>query len=144
MLTCRLHLIVKSKAKYPFLMYRLLVNVKHLRLLSTANLTFAEVFTHFDNFLPSTFNFDTVYTLAYRCSWTCSSWTKLHELVSLKQIFLKIDYLENFVNKWFENFMDNIHVVKESTLTVEKNQYPYKLGLSWKTQWKVSLSVVNW
>ena len=56
---------------------------------------------------------------------------------------MKNGYPEYFVNKWFEKFMDNINVVKESTLTVEKNQYPYKLGLSWKTHWKTSLSVVN-
>ena len=60
MLTCHLHLKVKSKIKCPFLMFRLLVKVKHLRPLSTANLTFAEFFTHFDNFLPSAYNFDAV------------------------------------------------------------------------------------
>ena len=29
--------------------------------------TFSGVYTHFDSFLPSTYKFGTVYTLAYRC-----------------------------------------------------------------------------
>ena len=56
--------------------------------------TFSGVYTYFDSFLPSTQNSDTVYTF-----WICSSLTKLHnELLSLKQIFLKNGYHENFVN----------------------------------------------
>ena len=56
--------------------------------------------THFDSFLPSTYKFGTVYTLAYRCFRTSSRWTKLHtELVCLKQFFLKNGYPENFVLK---------------------------------------------
>ena len=48
--------------------------------------TFSGVYTHFDNFLPSTCKFGTVYTIAYRCLQTCTGWTKLHnELVCLKQ-----------------------------------------------------------
>ena len=43
---------------------------------------FNGVNTHFENFLPSTYKFGTVYTLPYRCFRICSSWTKLHtELV---------------------------------------------------------------
>ena len=52
--------------------------------------TFSGVYTHFDSFLPTTYKFGTVYTLAYRCLRICSSWTKLHnELVCLKEISLK-------------------------------------------------------
>ena len=48
-------------------------------------LTFSGVYTHFDSFLPSTFKFSTVYTLACRCFQTCSSWANLHtELLYLK------------------------------------------------------------
>ena len=68
--------------------------------------TFSGVYTHFDSFLPSTYKFGTVYTLAYRCLRICSSWTKLHnELVCLKEIFLKNSYLEDFKNKCFKKFM---------------------------------------
>ena len=40
--------------------------------------TFSGIYTHFDSFLPSTYKFGTIYTLAYRCFRICSSWTKLH------------------------------------------------------------------
>ena len=40
--------------------------------------TFSGVYTHFDSFLPSTYKFGNVYTLAYRCFRICSSWTKFH------------------------------------------------------------------
>ena len=35
--------------------------------------TFSGVYTHFDSFLPFTYKFGTVYTLAYRCFQICSS-----------------------------------------------------------------------
>ena len=105
--------------------------------------TFSGVYTHFDSFLPSTYKFGTVYTLAYRCFRICSSWTKLHnELVCLKEIFLKNGYPEDFINKCFKKFMDNIHVVKEFTLTVEKKPLvlvlPYlsSISLQTRTKWK--------
>ena len=80
--------------------------------------TFSGVFSHFDYFLPSTYKFGTVYTLAHRCFQKCLSWIKLQaELVCLKQIFLKNGYPENFINKSFKRFIDNIHVVSETTLT---------------------------
>ena len=40
--------------------------------------TFSGIYTHFDSFLPSTYKFGTIYTLAYRCFRICSSWSKLH------------------------------------------------------------------
>ena len=90
---------------------------------------FNGVYTHFDRFLSSTYKFGTVYTLAYRCFRICSSWTKLHtELVFLDEFFLKTDYSENFVNKWFERFMDNMHVMRRTTLMVEEK--PLLLVLS--------------
>ena len=84
--------------------------------------TFSEVDTHFDSFLPFTYKFCTVFALAHRYFRICINWAKLHtELVCLKYIFLKNGYPENFINKCFKRFMDNIHVVKETTVTVEKN-----------------------
>ena len=83
--------------------------------------TFSGVYTHFDSFLPSTYKFYSVYKLAYRCFQICLSWNKLHtELFFLKKMFLKNGYPENFINKHFKRIMDNIHVVKWTTLTVEK------------------------
>ena len=42
MLTCHLRLKVKSKTECPFLMYRLVVKIKDLPLLSTINLPLVE------------------------------------------------------------------------------------------------------
>ena len=108
--------------------------------------TFNGVYIHFDCFLPSTYKFGTVYTLAYRCFRICSSWTKLHnELVCLNETFLKNGYPEDFINKCFKKFMNNRHVVKETTLTVEKKPLvlvlPYlgSISLQTTTKWKKSL-----
>ena len=122
-------------------MYRFFVKIKHLPLLSTVVLpfihilqTFIHIYTHFDSFLTSSYKFGTVYTLSYRCFRISSSWNKLHtELVSLKHVFLKNDLPENFMNKCFKRFTDNIHLVKEKPLVLV---LPYlgsiskKLGLS--------------
>ena len=75
--------------------------------------------------MQSTDNFGMVNTLAHRCLWLCSSCIKLNtELLLVKQFFLKNGYPENFINECFKNFMDNIHLVKETTLTVEKKSLP--------------------
>ena len=108
--------------------------------------TFSSVYTHFDSFLPSTYKFGTVYTLAYRCFRICSSWTKLHnELVCLKETFLKNGYPEDFINKCFKKFVDNILVVKETTLTVETKPLvlvlPYLGSISLQTRTKLKKSL---
>ena len=110
--------------------------------------TFSGVYTHFDSFLSSSYKFSTVYTLVYRCFRICSSWTKLHnELVCLKETFLKNGYPEDFINKCFKKFMDNIHVVKETTLTVEKKPLvlvlPYLGSISLQTRTKLKKSLKN-
>ena len=77
--------------------------------------------THFDSFLPSACKFGIVYTISYRCFSISSRWTKLHtELVCLKQLFSKINYPKNVINKSFKKFINNILVVKETKLIVEK------------------------
>ena len=117
------------------------MKVTHLPLLSTVN-------APFDSFLPSTYKFGTAYTLAYTCFRIFSSWTKLHnELVCLKETFLKNGYPEDFINKCFKKFMDNIHVVKETTLTVEKKPLvlvlPYIGSISLQTRTKSKKSLKN-
>ena len=75
---------------------------------------------HFESFLPSTYRFGTVYTLVYGYFQICSSWTKLPtELPFLKLIFLENGHPENVINRCFKRFMDSMHVLKETTLTVE-------------------------
>ena len=68
-----------------------------------------------------------VYTLVYKCFCICS-WnrishgTEFHtELTFLKGIFYKNDYRNNFVDKSFKQFLNNIYLVKESVQTVKKN-----------------------
>ena len=107
--------------------------------------TFIGVYTHFDSFLWSSYKFSTVYTLAYRCFQIFSGRTKLEtELFCLKEFFLKNGYPENFINKCFKTFMDNIHVVKETTLTVGKKPLvlvlPYSGSISLKTRTKLMRS----
>lgn len=52
-----------------------------------------------------------------------SNWTKLQtKLHLLKQIFLRNCYVESFVNKWAKTFMDNMHIVKGTTVTVGKKR----------------------
>ena len=110
--------------------------------------TYSGVYTNFDSFLPSAYKLGTVYTLAYRCLRICSSWTKLYnESVFLKEIFLKNGYLEDFINKCFKRFMENIHVVEETTLTVEKKPIglvlPYLGSISLQTRTKLKKSLKN-
>ena len=105
--------------------------------------TFSEVYTYFDRY-----KFSAVYKLVFRCLQIRSSWTKLHnELVCLKEIFLKNGYPEDFINKCFKKFMDNIHVVKETTLTVEKKPLvlvlPYLGSISLQTRTKLKKSLKN-
>ena len=108
--------------------------------------TFSEVDIYCDRFLPSTYKFGTVYTLLYRCFQICSSWTKLHtELVFLKQIVLENGYPESFINKRFKRFMDSIHIIKETTVTVEKKPFvqvlPYLGSISFQTRTKLKKSL---
>ena len=110
--------------------------------------TFSGVYTYFDSFLPSTYKFGSVYTLAYKCFSIFSSWTKLHnELVCLKETFLKNGCPEDFINKCFKKSMDNILVVKETSLTVKQKTFvlvlPY-LGLIFlQTRTKLKKSLKN-
>ena len=74
------------------------------------------VYKNFDSFLPSTYKFGIACTFAYRC-------LQIRQQISLsKRNFPKkwLNNPEDFTNKCFKKFMDNLHVVKETTLTVEK------------------------
>ena len=86
-------------------------------------LTFSGAYSNFESFLPSIYKFGMVYTLIYRCYRICSDWKKFHaELTFLKTIFHKNGYLENFIDKCFKKFLDNIHLVKEKVPTVERKR----------------------
>ena len=62
-----------------------------------------------------------VYALVYRCFRICLDWTEFHaQLTILKTIFCKNGYPENFIDKCFKKFLDNIHHVKEKAPTVQR------------------------
>ena len=83
--------------------------------------TFSGICSDFKSFLPSIYKFVVVYILVYRCFQICSNWTQFHtEWISLKGIFQKNGYPENFIDKCFEKFLSKVHLVKENVPTVEK------------------------
>ena len=78
------------------------------------------MYSNFESFLPSVYKFTIIYTLFYRCFRNCSGQTKFQlELTLLKKIFRKNGYPENFIDKCFKRFLDNIHLVKEKVPTVK-------------------------
>ena len=106
------------------------------------------VYSNFESFLPSIYKFDMVYALVYRCFRICSDWKKLQknhaELTFLKKIFLKNGYSENFINKCFKKFLDNIHLNKEKVPRVERKRLllvlPY-LGVILQTRTKLQQTI---
>ena len=61
-----------------------------------------------------------VYTLVYRCF---RIFILFHtELTFLKEIFQINGYPENFIDKCFKKFLNNIHLIKENVPTVKKNR----------------------
>ena len=88
----------------------------------------------------------TIYTLTYRCFRICSSWTKLQtELLFPKQIFLKNCCPQNFINRCFKIFLNNIHVVEQNILRLEKKPLvlvlPYVGSVSLQTRNKLKKSL---
>ena len=84
---------------------------------------FSGVYSNSERFLPSACKFGMVYTLIFRFFLICSKWAQFHtDLTFLKEILCKNDYPENFIEKCFEKFLNNIHLVKESVPTVEKKR----------------------
>ena len=83
--------------------------------------TFSGAYTHFESFLPATYKFDMVYTLAYRRFRICSDWTKFNEeLRFLKGVFLKNGYPSGFIDSCFKKVIDNVLTESPVKLTVEK------------------------
>ena len=104
--------------------------------------TFSGVYSNFESFLPSVYKFGMVYTLVYRCFRICSNWTQFHtELIFLKGIFQKNGYPENFIDRCFKMFLNNVYLVKENVPTVEKKRLllvlPYLGIISLQTRTKL-------
>ena len=78
----------------------------------------------------------------HKCFCICWDWTKFHaELTFLKKIFRKNGYPENFIDKCFKKFLDNINLVKEKVPTVERKRLllvlPYLGVISLQTRTKL-------
>ena len=78
MLTC--HIQLKIKSRMSFVDAKIISEDKTFTPSVYCKLSFSGVNTNFENFLPSTYhNFDTVYTLAYKCFLICSSQVLAYE-----------------------------------------------------------------
>ena len=83
--------------------------------------TFSCVYGNVESFFKVVYKFGMVYPLVYRCFCICLHWKKFHaELTFLRKIFRKNSYPENFIDKCFKKFLNNIHLVKEKAPTVER------------------------
>ena len=80
--------------------------------------TFSGVYSNFKIFLPSVCKFGMVYTLVYRCFCICSNWTQFHTGLAFLKGIQKNCYPENFIDKCFKKFLNNVHLVKENIPTV--------------------------
>ena len=62
-----------------------------------------------------------LYTLVYKYFTLCSDWSKFHrELVTFKEIFLRNGYPKSVIDKYFKKFFDRLHIIKFTSVTVEK------------------------
>ena len=120
--------IIREQGKFTTTIYR--------------KLTFSGGYSNSESFLPLVYKFGMVYTLVYRCFRICSNWTQFHtELTFRKGIFQKNGYPDNFIDKCFKKFLNNIHLVKENVTTVEKKRFllvlPYLGTISLQTRTKL-------
>ena len=110
--------------------------------------TFSGAYTHFESFLPATYKFGMVYTLAYRCFQICSNRTKFNEeLRFLKGVYLKNGYPSGFIDSCFKKVMDNILTESPVKLTVEKRllilPLPFLADISLQLRTKLRKSFKN-
>ena len=69
-----------------------------------------------------------IYILVNTCFMICSSWSMFHqELIPLREIFQKNGYPDNFIDRYFKQFLIRIHILKEKVPTVERK--PLRLVL---------------
>ena len=92
--------------------------------------TFSGVYTHFESFLPSTYKFDMLYTLVYRCFTLCSDWSEFHKvLVTLKEIFQRNGYPKSFIDKCYKKFLDRLHIRKPTSANIGKEGFTVSVTL---------------
>ena len=104
------------------------------------------MYSNFESFLPSIYKFDMACILVCICFLISSDWKELYaELPFLKTLFCKNDYPENFIDKCFKKFPDNIRFVKDKVPTVERKRLllvlPYLGVISLQTRIKLQQAV---
>ena len=58
----------------------------------------SDVYTHFDSYMPLNYKFSLVSTVTFRSFTICSDMPKFHqEICKIKDIFIKNDYSERFI-----------------------------------------------
>ena len=73
--------------------------------------------------MPVAYKFGLVYTLLYRSFSICSSYEKFHEeIVLLKDIFKKNEYLQFFIDKCIKKYLSKLFVPERMVHTVHKKQ----------------------
>ncbi|XP_057305452.1 uncharacterized protein LOC130642384 [Hydractinia symbiolongicarpus] len=96
--------------------------------------TFSGVYTHFDSFIPESYKFGLIYTLLHRCFKICSSWSIFHhEVIRIKDIFIRNGYPELFIGKVIKHFFSISRKTKEVTHTAEKKNILIVLPFLGKT-----------
>ena len=83
--------------------------------------TFSGVYTHFDSFLPTIYNFGIfILWLSNIFQFVPTGPTFHDELAFLKQIFLKNGCPISFIDKRFKTFLDQLYLKRTQVLTAEK------------------------
>ena len=93
--------------------------------------SFSGVFTNFKSFMPVAYKFGLVCTLLHRSFSICSSYEKFHEeIVLLKDIFKKNEYLQFFIDKCIKKYLSKLFVPKRMVHTVHKKTSSVSLTFS--------------
>ena len=107
------------------------------------NKTFSVTYTHFDSFLPNTYNIGMINTLLNKCFQICSNWSMLHwRLTFLREIFRNIVYPENFIDRC--HILNRTHILNVKVPTVDKKPLqlvlPYLGTISLQTRTELQKS----
>ena len=106
--------------------------------------TISGVYSHFDSFMPATYQKGLISTLLYRAHVISSSHKSLHEEVeNLKRIFSKNGYPLKLVDKCIFNFFNKIFEKRTPLVTVPKKEFLVVLPFLGSTSWKTKNSLIH-
>ena len=101
--------------------------------------TFSGVYTHFESFIPDTYQRGLISTLLYRAHQISSTYKSLHEEVdNLKKIFRRNGYPSKFFDRCVFNFFNKVFEKRLPVTTVPKKEFimvlPYLGSTSLRTK----------